>query len=110
MSVRSAMTACAVVGAVAFGGTAPAHAADHKIIQKDKAFSEKAMKIAPGDSITFVNNDTVTHNVYSSTKGCEFELRTQAPGGADTVSFAKACSLEVQCAIHPKMKLHVEIK
>jgi plastocyanin len=110
MTGRAFVTACAAAVVVSLGGTAPTVAAEYKIIQKDKTFSEKTLTIKRGDTITFVNSDTVTHNVYSNTKGCEFELRTQLPGGADTVPFPRACALEVQCAIHPKMKLQVDVK
>ena len=87
----------------------PALAADFKIIQKDKKFSESQIKINIGDQITFVNGDTVTHNVYSTTPGFEFDLRTQAPEQSDTILFRKAGIVEVQCAIHPKMRLRVDV-
>lgn len=86
-----------------------ARAGDTQIIQKDKAFSEQSLRIHVGDTVTFVNADTVTHNVYSVTKGCEFELQTQMPGNATAVPFPRACTAQVQCAIHPKMKLRMEV-
>jgi len=87
----------------------PASAADHSIIQKDKAFSEKTLAIKVGDRITFSNADSITHNVFSATRGMEFDLRTQVPGQSSTVPFSKAGSLLVECAIHPKMKLQVTV-
>jgi len=101
-----------VVAAVALSAVVfipGARAGDTQIVQKDKAFSEQSLRIHVGDTVTFVNADTVTHNVYSVTKGCEFELQTQAPGNATAVPFARACMAQVQCAIHPKMKLRVEV-
>jgi plastocyanin len=86
-----------------------ARAGDTQIVQKDKAFSEQSLRIRVGDTVTFVNADTVTHNVYSATRGCEFELQTQAPGNSTAVPFPRSCLAEVQCAIHPKMKLRVEV-
>ncbi len=101
--------ALGVIAAVAAAQVASA-AVDHKITQQNKEFSTKEMAIAAGDSITFMNSDEITHNVYSVTKGLEFELRTQPPGKSDTIKFDKAGTLTVECAIHPKMKLKVTVK
>ena len=87
----------------------PATAADHAVAQKDKAFSTPAITVKAGDRITFTNADSITHNVYSVTKGYEFDLKTQAPGHSDTVPFPRAGNVEVECAIHPKMKLKVTV-
>ena len=104
--VRMVVAAAALSAVVCIPG---ARAADTQIIQKDKAFSEQSLRIRVGDTVTFVNADTVTHNVYSVTKGCEFELQTQTPGNSTAVPFHRACQAQVQCAIHPKMKLMVEV-
>jgi plastocyanin len=100
LAIATVMVAAQVAGA----------SADHKINQQNKAFSIKEIAVAAGDSITFMNADEVTHNVYSATPGLEFELRTQAPGKSDTVKFDKKGSLVVECAIHPKMKVQVTVK
>jgi plastocyanin len=101
------VVATAALSAVVF--IAGARAGDTQIVQKDKAFSEQSLRIRAGDTVTFVNADTVTHNVYSVTKGCEFELQTQTPGNSTAVRFPRTCTAQVQCAIHPKMKLSVEV-
>lgn len=87
-----------------------AAATDFTIIQKNKAFSARQIAIKVGDQITFVNNDNVTHNVYSETKGLEFEIELQPPGRSDTVRFSQPGIAEVQCAIHPVMKLQVRVR
>ena len=88
---------------------AHARAGDHPIVQKDKAFAQSSVTIKAGDRLVFTNADPITHNVYSVTKGHEFELRSQAPGQSDVVPFPRPGSLDVQCAIHPKMKLQVTV-
>jgi plastocyanin len=82
---------------------------DVKIVQQNKAFSTSALTIKAGDTVTFANDDHVTHNVYSTTPGLAFELRTQSPGHADTVPFPRAGVLDVACAIHPRMKLKLTV-
>lgn len=101
-----AFLCCMIAAAVA----APAFAADHKITQSDKMFSQTEITIKVGDTITFVNGDEVTHNVYSVTSGLAFDLQRQAPGASSTVPFPKEGTAEVQCSIHPKMKLLVHVK
>jgi plastocyanin len=85
-------------------------AADHEVIQKDRAFSQVDITVKPGDTITFKNTDDITHNVFSMTPGMEFDLRRQAPGATSTVPFPKEGTAEVRCSIHPKMKLIVTVK
>lgn len=88
----------------------PVFAEDHKITQSDKMFSQMDIKIKVGDTLTFVNADEVTHNVYSVTPGMGFDLQRQAPGASSKVPFAKEGTAEVQCSIHPKMKLLVHVQ
>lgn len=97
----------AIAALLAF--SAPALAADVTVRQKNKTFSAQTVQVKAGGSITFANDDSVTHNVYSITKGLEFEIKTQEPGKSDAVRFDKAGVVLVECAIHPKMKLNVHV-
>ncbi len=101
------VVAAAILSAVVF--IPGARAGDTRVFQKDKSFSLENVRIQVGDTLTFVNADSVTHNVYSITRGCEFELQTQTPGNSTAVPFPHACTAQVQCAIHPKMKMTVEV-
>ena len=83
---------------------------DHKIIQTNKTFSQADITIKAGESILFVNADEVTHNVYSVTPGMTFDLQRQAPGASSSMKFSKPGTAQVQCAIHPKMKLTVHVQ
>jgi len=89
-------------------GLAAADAADFTVVQKDRAFSVKQLAVRIGDPVTFVNQDSVTHNIYSETKGLEFDV-LQKPGTSHTVRFAQPGVAEVRCAIHPVMKLEVRV-
>ena len=85
-------------------------AADSTIIQKNRTFSVREITVKVGDHVVFVNNDTVSHNVYSETKGLEFEIELQPPGRSDAVRFSQPGTAEIECAIHPDMKLRVYVK
>lgn len=80
------------------------------ISQEDKAFSEKEVTIAVGDSINFANNDKKTHNVYSRSKGHKFDIGAQRPGTSASHTFSAPGKVKVRCAIHPRMKLTVNVE
>jgi plastocyanin len=82
-------------------------AAEHKILQKEMAFSVKEISIKVGDSINFINADIGTHNVYLSSDVFQFDLQAQPPGSSKTVQFTKPGMFELRCAMHPRMKLKV---
>ena len=80
------------------------------VLQDGKKFSAPAVTIKTGETVTFTNQDPVTHNVYSSTSGMAFDLKTQKPGESTTIKFDHAGEAEVQCAIHPQMKMKVKVE
>jgi plastocyanin len=89
--------------------TWPAAAADVTVVQKDKVFSPSQLTIRAGDTLVFVNADTVKHNVHSATEGFVFDLAVQQPGQSDRVRFTNQGVVEVLCHIHPRMKLTVRV-
>jgi plastocyanin len=104
--MKSFTIAIAVVFAV---GCVTALAAERSIIQKDKSFSEALLSIKKGDTLLFVNDDNVVHNVMSTSAGNEFNLGSQAPGMATPVTFNTAGQINVICAIHPRMQLTINV-
>ena len=99
----------AVLVTALLGIALPATAAEVTIVQKDKTFSRADLQVKVGDRVTFINADTVTHNVFSATGGQEFEIRAQEPGKSTAIRFERPGSLLVECAIHPRMKLRVRV-
>ena len=105
--LRGAALAIVTLGAVLVH--ADGAAADFTIVQKNNQFSVTKITIKVGDRITFVNADSANHNVYSETKGSEFEI-VQRPGRSDTVRFSQPGTVEIECAIHPDMRLEVQVR
>jgi plastocyanin len=92
-----------------------AHAEDHLITQKDKSFTQNGItindiKVHAGDTLTFTNGDVVTHNVFSKSPGNEFEIPKQEPGVTASATMKTPGEVDIRCAIHPKMKLHVTVE
>ncbi len=65
----------------------------------------ESISVRLNDSIIFYNADDFVHNVFSSF----FDLKTQMPGKTSEVVFNKEGTFDVQCAIHPKMKIKVTV-
>lgn len=86
-----------------------ANAAEVVITQKAKKFDKKKVTISKGDSIKFVNADTIAHNIHSRGAG-KFDLGAQKPGTSMSHVFAADGTFKIRCAIHPKMKLKVTVK
>lgn len=85
-------------------------AAEVVVNQAGKKFDQKKITINKGDSIKFVNNDKVAHNVHSTSAGGKFDMGVQKPGTSSSHKFATAGKFKVRCAIHPKMKIKVTVK
>ena len=86
-----------------------ASAAEVVVTQKAKKFDQQKVTINKGDSIKFVNADSITHNIHSRGAG-KFDLGAQKPNTAMTHVFAADGTFKIRCAIHPKMKLKVTVK
>jgi plastocyanin len=91
---------------------APLHALagqEFVVTQKDKAFSTKALTIKAGDKVVFKNEDSFSHNIFSLTDAQPFDLGTFGNGQSKSVTYAKPGKYEVECAIHPDMRLVVTV-
>ena len=82
----------------------------HSVSQKGKKFSVAALTVKPGEKVTFTNDDDFIHNVFSTSKGLEFNLSAQKPGMTAEQAFAGEGVAEVRCAFHPTMKLTITVK
>lgn len=87
-----------------------AQAAEHVVSQKGRAFSVKQLSVKQGDSIKFVNEDPFAHNVFSLSEVKSFDLGSHGQGTVKSVVMDKAGTVEVECAVHPDMKMIVDVK
>ncbi len=80
-----------------------------EIGQKNKQFSESKVTIKKGDTIKFTNEDPFFHNIFSLSEIQFFDLGSYPKGEFKTVEFPTVGTVEVECAIHPDMKMTVEV-
>ncbi len=104
--LRAAVLATAVAVA-----PVTAIAAEHDVSMKGNKFSPSALNIKAGDTINFVNYDTVSHVVYSLTPGHYFASGRQAPGARAAFLFNRPGSFDVVTSgeYGSRMKLHVVV-
>lgn len=91
-------------------GCSSAHAADHLVSQSNKAFSVKALTAKVGDQVSFRNDDPFVHNIFSLSDTQSFDLGTFGKGESRTLKLESEGAVEVECAVHPEMKLVIEVK
>jgi plastocyanin len=90
-------------------GDAGAGVADRTVHQKGRKFSVEEITVARHEPIVFLNDDTVPHNIMSTSAENGFDLGSQLPGTATPVSFSIAGTVVVICAIHPRMKMTIKV-
>jgi len=101
----SSLLVLAILGGLSTG----ALAATEVIHQQGRTFSSESVTVKKGEALTFFNDDTVPHNIMSTSKGNEFNLGSQAPGSSTDVKFNEVGDVTVICAIHPRMKMMVKV-
>jgi len=97
-----------VAAALACGGALASQ--EHVVSQKDKAFSTKKLDIKVGDKVAFRNDDGFSHNIFSLTDAMPFDLGTYGGGQMKTVTFSKPGKFEIECAIHPDMRMVINVQ
>ena len=88
----------------------PAAAAEHVIRMAGLQYEPAEIDAAKGDSIRFVNDDDVAHEVFVPTTGFGLDLGKQEPGEEQAIRLAKDGSFEVECVFHPHMLLTVTVE
>ena len=98
-----------LVLAISTGLSVGALAANQMIHQQGRVFSSESVTLKKGEALTFVNDDTVPHNIMSVSTDNTFDLGSQKPGTATPVSFSVAGDVMVVCAIHPRMHMTIHV-
>jgi plastocyanin len=98
-----------LIPVVFLGLSAGALAANLTISQKGRTFSSETVTLKKGGTLTFMNDDSIPHNIMSTSDGNEFNLGSQPPGASTDVTFKEAGDVMVICAIHPRMKMTVKV-
>lgn len=80
-----------------------------EVVQKDKRFSVTHVRLRHGGRLVVHNRDTREHNVRVYAPGLDYDSGFQQPGETIELRFPATGTYHAYCAIHPKMKLDVEV-
>jgi plastocyanin len=80
------------------------------VSQKDRAFWPNAVELALGQTLSIHNDDQFVHDVLVNSETFSFDSGEQGIGQNVEIKFPAAGHYRVTCAIHPKMRLEVEVK
>ena len=97
-----------LLGALALGTLTVWAATVCVINQKGKQFSQTDVTVKVGDTLQFVNDDDVAHNVFCADPGLTVN-KFAKPGDKTEIVTSQAGTYEVRCAIHPQMKITVHV-
>jgi plastocyanin len=86
---------------------ATAGAAEHQVVIDGMAFHPKVVRVRPGDTITWLNQDMFVHNVAAAAHASSGDL---APGKSWRYAVPAAASFDYVCTLHPMMSGHVEVE
>lgn len=85
------------------GRPAPMH---KEMDQKNLRFIPHVLAITVGSQVTFLNSDTVNHNVFGV--GADmFDLGTWPPGRKRTKTFSRPGEVAILCNVHPEMSAYI---
>ncbi len=86
-------------------------AADAFIVsQRKREFWPNELNLTRGSVVRIVNDDKVTHHVFVKNEIKNFDSGEQPIGKTVEIKFDKRGRFAVRCAIHPLMRLTVEVK
>jgi plastocyanin len=105
-TIRSLVLATAMLPLVA----AQPGAQSQTVTQSKQTFQPGTVTVKAGATLVFKNDDSVTHNAFSTAKGNEFNSKAQEPGQSASVVLKTKGTVEVRCAFHPKMRLTVVVQ
>jgi plastocyanin len=75
---------------------------------KNFAFTPATVHVGVGTKITFVNDDSVDHDV-TATSGASFKSSLFGKGGHYVVTADKAGTIDYVCTVHPYMKAQIVV-
>jgi plastocyanin len=107
--VQGALVADAVVYAKSNDSVVLRGKKQAMIEQRDKQFVPYVTAIQVGTSVTFPNEDSVRHDVYSLSPAKEFELPLYAGIPAEPVTFDKEGFITLGCSIHDWMVAYIAV-
>ena len=83
----------------------------YSISQKGREYHPREISIKRGETLQIINDDAdLLHHSYIDSPKFSFDSEDQQPGSKTDITFPVAGNFDVLCAIHPKMRLVVDVQ
>ncbi|HWB45729.1 MAG TPA: cytochrome c peroxidase [Hyphomicrobiaceae bacterium] len=79
------------------------------VSQVNKLFRPAHVRLRSGEALTILNDDTRTHNVRIYDPRLDYNSGAQEPHESITIHFPGPGTFEAFCAIHPSMRLTIDV-
>jgi amicyanin len=96
-------TVLAACGGSSSGGTTPSNISGPTVTIKNFAFNPPTLNVKVGQTVTFVQEDTIPHTATGSGSSSFIASPALQKGQTYTVKFTKAGTYNYICSIHPNM-------
>lgn len=103
-----AITSCGKSSGYNSGNTTAPPAVANSVSIVNMAFSPASLTVPLGTTVTWTNNDGMTHTVTSDVTG--FDSGNISMGGTYSKVFSVAGTYSYHCTIHPAMKGTIVVK
>lgn len=90
-------------------GAGAAIGAEFEVRQVDKVFLPERMRVLRGSVVKFANDEKFVHHAFVETPEFSADTGDIPPGEARRIVFTKVGTYTVRCAIHPQMRMTVEV-
>ena len=84
-------------------GSLPSRPETAIIEQKNRRFAPDLLVVSAGSKVSFPNEDTIFHNVFSLSKPKSFDLGNYPKGQTRLLTFSEPGLVFVNCHLHPNM-------
>lgn len=89
--------------------TGAAVAAGIEVHQADRQFLPAQLTVAKGSIVHFVNDEAIVHHAFVDTRDFAVDSGDIPPGESRDIVFTQTGAFVVRCAIHPAMRLSVQV-
>ena len=84
--------------------------AEFEVRQNDKLFSPARLTVRVGGVVQFANDEKFVHHAFVDTPQFKADTGDILPGESKDIVFTRAGQFVVRCAIHPQMRMMVEVR
>jgi len=79
------------------------------IRMRNKTYKPSHLVVQVGDTVAFLNQDRIKHNVFSSASGNRFDLGSFKRGKRPDIAFKNPGLVKIYCNLHQKMFTYVQV-